>query len=256
MSCSQKIMLWNNDLYSGDALNHEFQPYLEVYPVKKTGGAVIVCPGGGYCNRAPHEGTPIAERFNSLGLTAFVLHYRVAPYRHPSALYDAARAIRIVRSRAAEWQVNPDKIAILGFSAGGHFTAHIGVHYQIVPEDPAYPVSCRPDAIIPCYSVINGHQGSFNNLLGENHTKEQKDFVLLDKQVHDNTPPAFLWHTFEDQSVPVQDSLDFCAALRRHNVPFELHVFPKGVHGIGLAEGNTAAVWTELCNTWLRSMGW
>ena len=256
MSCKEKIMLWNNDLYSGDALQYDFQPYLEAYPVKNSAGTVIVCPGGGYCNRAPHEGEPIALRFNQNGISAFVLQYRVAPYRHPSPLYDTARAIRMIRSRASEWGVRPDRIAILGFSAGGHVAANIGVNFMTVPDDPVYPVSCRPDALIPCYAVLNNHLGSFENLLGSGFTPEQLAFVTLDKRVTAQTPTAFLWHTEEDQGVPVENSLDFCAALRRHQVSYELHIFPKGPHGIGLAEGFTASVWPELCAAWLHGMGW
>jgi len=243
-------------MYPGDALEHEFRPYLEVYPVAKPSGAVIICPGGAYTHRANHEGGPVAERFNQLGLTAFVLQYRVAPYRHPAQLFDAARAIRIVRCRAAEWQVKADKIAILGFSAGGHFSAHIGVSFPQVPDDPEYPVSCRPDAIIPCYAVINTHMGSFNNLLGEGHDPERRKALMPDCNVHADVPPAFLWHTFEDQGVPISNAFDFGSALRRVGVPFELHVFPKGGHGIGLAPGNTASIWPELCANWLRTMGW
>lgn len=237
-----------------------FQPYLEIHTLdtEEPRGAVIVCPGGGYARRADHEAAVIAKRFNQLGFHAFVLHYRVAPYRHPEPLHDAARAIRMVRAGAEKWQVKPDKIAILGFSAGGHLTGSIGVHYPDVPADPDFPgVSCRPDNLILCYAVLNNHVGSFVNLLSPDLSQPRIEYCRLNKFVTKETPPAFIWHTFEDASVPVANALDFAAALDHHKVPFELHVFPRGHHGIGLGEQfPEAAIWPELCGTWLRNLGW
>lgn len=245
-----------------------FEPYLETCFAEKGNaprGAVIVCPGGGYGMRADHEGMPIAEKFRDAGMHAFVLQYRVAPERHPAPIQDASRAIRIVRSRAAEWGIDPNKIAILGFSAGGHLTASTGIlagQPCTMEGDSLDSVSSRPDAMIPCYPVITpdpacGHVGSFYNLFGDNPDAEKLRLMSLDKHVTAQTPPTFLWHTAADKGVPVQNSLVLATALAAHGVPFALHVFPDGPHGIGLAEAfPQAAAWMPLCITWLRDMGW
>ncbi len=241
----------------------DFAPYLETYLIEDGGaprGAVLVCPGGGYGGRAEHEGTPIAQKFNELGFHAFVVHYRVAPYRHPAPLRDALRAIRIIRSRAAGWGVNPDQIAICGFSAGGHLAASAGTLYETVnadAKDAADHFPVRPDALIPCYPVINvtekfGHFGSGENLLGEKiHSPAAREFNL-DTQVSANTPPAFLWHTATDGAVNVRNSIDFAMALWANNVTAELHVFPHGPHGLGLApEYEDVKLWPELAAAFL-----
>ncbi len=241
----------------------DFAPYLETHLIEDDAaprGAVLVCPGGGYCWRAPHEATPIAKKFNELGFHAFVVYYRVAPYRHPAPLRDALRAIRIIRSRAAEWKVNGDQIAILGFSAGGHLTASAGTLYETVNVDAGdaadnYPV--RPDALIPCYAVINltspfGHAGSGENLLGTKFSLPSAEEFNLENQVSANTPPTFLWHTADDPVVNIQNSIAFATALWQHKVTAELHVFPHGPHGIGLAEEYPdAKIWPELAATFL-----
>ncbi|MDQ1255456.1 MAG: hypothetical protein QG656_47, partial [Candidatus Hydrogenedentes bacterium] len=173
----RSIFLWPEGKAPAQAADNDFRPWLEPYLVE-TGeprGAVIVCPGGGYSGRAGHEGSPIAQMYNEAGLNAFVLQYRVSPNRHPAPISDAARAVRIVRERAAEWNVKPDHIAILGFSAGGHLTASLGVHFADVKYDgDDSAVSCRPDALVLCYAVISsgkfGHRGSMENLLGPNPT--------------------------------------------------------------------------------------
>lgn len=227
-------------------------------------GAVIVAPGGGYEGRAPHESRPIAERFNQAGFHAFVLDYRVSPNRHPAPLADAARSLRLVRSHAAEWRVRPDKIALLGFSAGGHLTASLGVLFdpgEPDADDPVARASSRPDAIVLCYPVISadeyGHGGSFANLLGPDASEEQRQALSLEKRVHADVPPAFLWSTADDQAVPVQNSLVFALALRQHGVPFEMHIYPHGPHGLGLSPDDPhIATWSQLCAEWLRGMGW
>jgi len=237
-----------------------FQPYLTIYSVDvpEPRGAVIVCPGGGYHLRADHEGGVVAERYNKLGFQAFVLEYRVEPYRHPAPFLDAVRAVRMVRAGAAKWNLKPDKIAILGFSAGGHLAGSLGVHYPDAPEDGDFPgVSCRPDALLLCYAVINKEPGSFQNLMGGTPTKAQTDWFQLDRHVNAQTPPAYLWHTADDPCVPIQNALDFATAEWRCGVPAELHVFPHGPHGIGLAgDFPEITVWPELSATWLRRQGW
>jgi acetyl esterase/lipase len=222
--------------------------------------AIIVLPGGGYQMRADHEGAPIAEWLVSLGIAAFVLDYRVSPNRHPLPLLDAQRAIRTVRSRAAEWQIDPRRIGILGFSAGGHLAATAGTQWDLgdaAADDPIGRVSCRPDLMVLCYPVISFmlacHRGSVINLLGDNATLEQRRALSAELQVTAETPPAFIWHTADDAVVDVDNALVMASALRRHGVDFALHVFPHGAHGLGLApEQPDVAIWTDLCATFLR----
>ena len=233
--------------------------WLDPYPVPtdRPRGAVVVLPGGGYSVRANHEAAPIARRFNQAGLHAFVCHYRVSPNRHPGPLQDAARAVRLVRFHAERWGVNPDRVAVLGFSAGGHLCAHLGVSYAqaVCPRHDAIgALSCRPDAIIPCYAVLDPalHAGSFRNLLGEKATDEQTSAVSPVDLVHLDVPPAFLWSTVDDQTVPVANSLNFASRLADAGVSFEMHLFPHGRHGLGLAEAAPdVRQWPALCADWL-----
>ena len=226
--------------------------------------AVIVCPGGGYVMRAPHEAEPIARWLNSIGVVSFVCDYRVAPYKHPRPMQDAQRAIRWVRANADACGVDAGKIGILGFSAGGHLVATVGTHYDsgdAQAADPVDRVSCRPNALILCYAVISsgpcGHQGSFQNLLGEDASVELRWSMSNELQVTPDTPPSFLWHTADDGGVPVENSLGFAGALSRCKVPFDLHVFQHGAHGLGLASDDAhVSKWTNCCETWLRGMGW
>ena len=253
------------DLWPGDipAAADDFRPYLELYSaaVDKPAGAVIIFPGGGYSHRADHEGQPVAEFFNRKGIHAVVVHYRVAPAKHPAPLLDAARAVRIVRSNAEKWHILADKIAVCGFSAGGHLAASIGVlhHEANAIEDNLLSISARPDGLILCYPVISSgefaHTGSFDYLVGADALLREQ--LSLEKCVTGDTPPTFLWHTADDASVPVENSFLFSQALRRYQVPFSLHVFPHGHHGLGLALDNRdIAVWPELCVNWLKQMNW
>lgn len=244
------------ELYA-DAQTASLIPYL--IPSQKPTGAVIICPGGGYEHLAPHEDEPIARWVNSLGYAAFVLHYRLA--HHPAPLADAQRAIRLVRLRASEFNLDPTKIAILGFSAGGHLAASAGTLFtsgDAKAEDPIERCSSRPDAMILCYPVISfgpeGHHGSMVNLLGENPPKELVEKLSLENAVTKQTPPAFIWHTADDEVVPVENSLLFARMLRKNNVPFALHIYPHGQHGLGLGEGLEAS-WPQLCEGWLISLG-
>jgi acetyl esterase/lipase len=226
-------------------------------------GAVIVCPGGGYGGRAAHEGAPVARRLNSLGIAAFLLDYRVAPHRHPIPLGDAQRAIRTVRQRAAEWRIRPDHIGILGFSAGGHLAASAGTHYDAGNPQAADVIdrqSSRPDALVLCYAVITfgeyRHNGSMVNLLGPEPPEDLRHHMSNELQVTSDTPPTFLWHTADDASVPVENALLFAGALRRNGVPFALHVYPHGKHGLGLAPDDPiVSTWPTLCGQWLTSLG-
>ena len=264
---SDNITLWHDRKTAGPGNEQDdFQPFMEVHLLKTETpvGAVLICPGGAYSHRAPHEGINVAQKFNALGLHAFVVQYRVSPNRFPAPQEDALRAIKIIRSHAAEWKVKPDKIAICGFSAGGHLAASTGVFFDKVSAaagDGADAFSGRPDALILCYPVISsgpkGHAGSFTNLLGPEATLEQKEQYSLEKLVLPDTPPAFFWHTDDDPGVPVENSLLFSAALREKGIASELHIFPHGRHGLGLApDFLNIAVWSELCFTWLKGMGW
>jgi acetyl esterase/lipase len=228
-------------------------------------GAVLVCPGGGYAGRAPHEADPIAHAFNAHGFHAFVVHYRVKPCRHPAPLSDAVHAMRTIRRHATEWGVSPGHIGVCGFSAGGHLAGSLGVlHDQIPPAAPDDP-SGRPDAMILSYAVLSSkaqHKGSFDNLLGPDADDALRNQFSIDRHVNANTPPAFLWHTADDGAVPVENALLMAMALRSHNVPFELHVFPHGPHGVGLATDPARnlspriSAWVGLCCGWLDELGW
>jgi acetyl esterase/lipase len=231
--------------------------------VREPHPAVIVLPGGGYGGLAPHEAEPIASWLNSIGVSAFLLRYRVAPYRHPWPLADAQRAIRVARARAAEWGIEPSRIGILGFSAGGHLAISSGVLHDercYEPVDDADAASPRPDFMVGCYPVVSfgpfGHHGSMLNLLGESPDPRLRRRLSLEESVDAQTSPAFLWHTADDEAVPVENSLLLGEALRRHRVPFELHVFPHGRHGLGLAPDRPdVAAWTELCARWILAQG-
>lgn len=227
--------------------------------------AIIICPGGGYGGRAYHEGKPIAQWLNSLGISAFVLRYRVAPYQYPCALLDIQRAIRTVRFKADQFRVNPDKIGILGFSAGGHLVSNAGTSYDKGnkhAEDIIERESCRPDLLVLCYPVITlkepyAHVGSRNNLLGKEALPEKVEQLSSEAQVSEDTPPTFLWHTSDDAAVPVENSLLFAAALSKHKVLFDLHVYAKGRHGLGLAEDEEHTnEWTSACASWLALNGY
>jgi acetyl esterase/lipase len=259
------IDLWTSEIPSFDPAIQQSKPVLDPYllPTGKDHACVIVLPGGGYCGQAPHEAEPIARWLNSLGIAAFVLYYRVFPYHHPAPLLDAQRAIRTVRARANEFGVDAGRIGILGFSAGGHLASTAGTHFDAGisnSPDPIERVSSRPDAMILCYPVITfgeyRHDGSRSALLGENPPEKLIRSLSNEIQVTADTPPTFLFHTANDEAVPVENSLLFASALSRHRVPFDLHVFADGPHGVGLAQDNqTLTHWTQCCSAWLRAIG-
>jgi acetyl esterase/lipase len=263
----EPIILWPDGAPAAIGKEPADIPTLTVYPAPKdkaTGAAVIVCPGGGYSHLADHEGGPVAEWLNTLGITAFVLKYRVGPrYHHPAPLLDAARAVRTVRARATEWQLDANRIGILGFSAGGHLASTIGTHFDAGKADASDPierVSSRPDLMILIYPVITmrefTHAGSKRMLLGENASEDLVKLLSNDEQVTKETPPAFLVHTADDPGVPVENSLRFAAALRKARVPVEIHVYEHGPHGFGLGTKDPIlATWPQRCAEWLRMHG-
>lgn len=242
-------------------------PYL-AKPELATGAAVVICPGGGYGGLADHEGMGYALWLNSQGIAGFVLKYRLgsAGYRHPVMLNDAARAVRMVRARAAEWQLDSKRVGIMGSSAGGHLASTLLTHFDAGSATAADVVerqSSRPDLGILCYAVIsmgsNTHQGSRKNLLGENPSAELVKSLSNELQVTPQTPPCFLWHTWEDGSVKVENTLDFAYALRQAGVHFDLHIYEKGVHGLGLGsreyDPGKLMDWTRDCASWLKVQG-
>ncbi len=265
------LRLWDDGVPTGLDTGPKDIPTLTAYPAdgtNRTDCAVIVCPGGGYGHLAfAKEGTEIAEWFNSIGVSAFVLTYRLPAdgYRHPVPLMDAQQAIRLVRFRADEWNVDPAKVGIIGFSAGGHLASSAGTHFdQPVPtadSNELDDVSCRPDFQVLIYPVISmqdgiTHQGSKKYLLGDRPDSALVDRMSNDEQVTSQTPPAFLVHASDDKAVGVENSLRFYEACRAQNVPVEMHVYLKGGHGFGMRPAaGPAAQWPELCCQWLEQVG-
>jgi acetyl esterase/lipase len=244
------------------------RPTLTVYRASRNavGTGIIVAPGGSYgALAADHEGRQVASLFNAMGITAFVLKYRLGPrYHHPVELGDAQRAIRTVRSRAEEFGVAADRIGMMGFSAGGHLTATAGTHFDAGKPDAPDPIdraSSRPDFLILAYPVISfdpaiAHAGSVRNLLGDNPDPRLIEDLSNDRRVGPDTPPSFLFHTTADAGVPAENSVRFYLALRKAKVPAEMHIFENGPHGVGLALGDPAlSVWPTLLANWLRGRG-
>lgn len=271
MKETSKIMLWSTER---PALNPEknFQPYMNTYLLNDGAehGAVVIFPGGGYqVKMMTYEGEDVALRFNELGFHAFVVDYRCGrdAYPFPAPVEDALRAIKLVRGHAEEWKVRPDQIATLGFSAGGHLCCATAVWFDSVAAengDEYDAVSARPDAVIPCYAVVSAfaapcpHVGSFKNLLNTDLPCEADLHRLsCDEHVTPATPPAFLWHTVADAVVPYENALCFAEACRRNGVPFELHLFPYGPHGLGLGTQDAFAEvrsWPALCAEFLKKI--
>lgn len=236
-------------------------PYL-ADPKVASGAALVVCPGGGYGHLSPREGKEYAVWLNEHGVSAFVLQYRFGPrYQHPRMLEDATRAMRLTRAKAAEWGIDPNRVGVMGSSAGGHLAATLLTHFDTGQPDAADPVerqSCRPALGILCYGVISmgeyTHAGSKQNLLGKNPSPELVKLLSNELQVTSQTPPCFLWHTYEDKTVPVENSLMFAEALRHANVPFDLHIYQHGGHGLALAGGSHP--WLTDLLFWLKSYGY
>jgi acetyl esterase/lipase len=246
------------------------RPTLRVYlpPAGKGNGtAVVICPGGGYLHLAfTHEGTDIAKMLNDLGIAAFVLKYRLPSDetmvdKTIGPLQDAQRAIQLVRQQAGEWGIDPAKIGIMGFSAGGHLASTAGTHFnQAVIENPAH-VSLRPDFMILLYPVISfedslAHRGSRENLIGLHPTAALVRKYSNELQVTAQTPPTFLVHAGDDDVVPVANSLHFYEALKANGVPAEMHIYPKGGHGFGMNNPTTVDRWTDRLKNWLTAGGW
>lgn len=265
----ERVPLWPQGAPGAEGSGEEDTPTLTIYPIggpQKVKTGVVVFPGGGYAHLAvDHEGAQIASWLNSYGISAFVLRYRLGPkYHHPVELGDAQRAIRYVRSRANDFGIDPQRIGVWGFSAGGHLASTAGTHFDAGKPDAADAVerlSSRPDFLILAYPVITFqepflHRGSRDALLGKSPDPELVKALSNETKVTPDTPPTFLFHTSDDAVVPVQNSLSFYAALRAANVPAEMHIFEHGQHGVGLARDNPSlSVWPDLLAKWLKERG-
>ena len=267
MNSSAPIRLWPHDAPGALGNAPHDIPLLAPYfpnPQNATSAAMLIFPGGGYGGLAAHEGEDYALFLNTLGIAAFVLQYRLGihGYRHPVMLQDALRAMRVLRSRANEWNLDKTKIGVMGSSAGGHLAATLLTHYDSGDKNSKDLIereSSRPDIGVLCYAVISmgehSHEGSRENLLGQNPTPEL--VALLSNELHVNaqTPPCFVWHTWEDKGVKIENSLQFISSLQKNDVPFDFHVYQKGPHGIGLADKPpfaNAHPWSRDFAFWLR----
>lgn len=257
---------------TGPAVLHTYLlDAISVSPEKKR-PLVIICKGGGYRFRSDREGEPIAMQFLAKGYHACLLEYSVEPNCFPTAVRELALAVALVREHHEEWKVDPDKILICGFSAGGHLCCSLGVFWHrefVYKAIGKTKEEVRPNGMILCYPVITSgvykHKGSIERLLGTETSEENEKLVSLELQVTDQTPRAFIWHTFEDESVPLENSLLLVEALRKNHVEFEYHIFPKGKHGSSLANEETSGVyedllipevqvWIELAETWIEGL--
>lgn len=259
-------LLWPHGAPGAKGQADADKPAVFVYPApaeKAIGAAVVVCPGGGYGHLAiDHEGHQVARWLNDHGISAFVLKYRIAPrYHHPAPLQDAQRAIRTVRALAPSMHIDPKRIGIWGFSAGGHLASTAGTHFDAGKpdaEDPIERQSCRPDFLILAYPVITlkppyAHMGSRNNLLGKDADPKLVDELSNDERVTAQTPPTFLFHTDADRGVLPENSILFYRALKKHKVPAELHIYEKGNHGVGLAPNDAVlSTWPDRLADWLK----
>lgn len=265
-------LLWPNGAPQAKGDADGDRPSITIYlppKEKATGAAVVICPGGGYGHLAiDHEGHQIARWLNSFGVAGFILKYRHrnsgAGYGHPVPLMDAQRAISMVRARAAEFEVDPARIGILGFSAGGHLASTAATHFhtgRTDTDDAIDRVSCRPDFAVLVYPVISlterfTHVGSRTNLLGRDGDAELIRQLSNELHVTPQTPPTFLLHTNEDTAVPAENSVYFYLALRKAKVPAELHIYEKGQHGVGLgAAAGAVGTWPRRCEEWMRGRG-
>ena len=264
------IPLWPNGAPGALGTNDFDIPTITPYLPDGTnaiGAAMVICPGGGYGGLAPHEGKDYALWLNQNGVTCFVLKYRLGShgYRHPVMLNDAARAVRWVRAHADDYKIDAHRIGIMGSSAGGHLASTLLTHFDAGDTNSSDVVerqSSRPDLGILCYAVISmkefTHGGSKANLLGKDPSPELVEYLSNELQVTTNTPPCFLWTTFEDKTVPLENTLMFAEALRKNQVPFDLHVYQKGGHGMGLKDKlpfNHPHPWAADCLFWLKVQG-
>ena len=246
------------------------RPTLTVYlppKEKANGAAVIVVPGGGYrMVAAVHEGSEVAQRFNEMGVTAFVLKYRLPSdetmvNKEIGPIQDAQQAIKLVRDRAKEWGIDKSRVGIIGFSAGGHLASTAGTHFNHAYIDAGKKANLRPDFMILVYPVISFadsicHMGSRDNLIGKNPSPEKKEEYSNELQVTKKTPPTYLVHAEDDSTVKVQNMLLFATALQKYKVPFDFYLYEKGGHGFGLVNKTSEVKWMDLVQEWMTKSGW
>ena len=267
---TEPVRLWSGVAPSSLGSAEKDTPTLTPFwpaPEKATGAAFIVCPGGGYRTLAAHEGEPFARWLNAQGIAAFVLKYRLTTdgYLVPVSLLDAARAVRLVRKNAADWSLDPQRIGLMGSSAGGHLTATLSTQFdggKADATDPIERVGSRPDLAVLCYGFILFDLPDADRearFLGPGATPEQKLLLSPRLNVRSDTPPSFVWQTVEDDKVVVDNALSYATALREKGVPFDLHLYAKGRHGIGLGnktfEPEKLHPWTRDCEFWLKLRG-
>ncbi|MDP4186935.1 MAG: alpha/beta hydrolase [Bacteroidota bacterium] len=272
LSAQEVIPLWSNSAPGALGDKDEDKPTLTLFPAPKdinTGTAVVICPGGGYTHLAfEKEGTEFAKWFNSFGVSAYVVKYRlntpVRHYQYPAMFDDATRAMRYVRAHSAEWNINPDKIGIMGFSAGGHLASTVGTHFDqgnANATDNIEKASSRPNFMILGYPVITmnlefTHRGSHDNLLGKNPTNKMVKYLSNELQVKSNTPATFLALADDDRTVPPQNSVAFYLALKKAGIPAEMHIYNKGGHGFGMAKKDpNLSKWVDNLKNWLITEG-
>jgi len=263
MSQSEPILLWPAGAPNAIGKEPQDIPTITQFLVKQDvpSAAVLICPGGGYSHLSDIiEGSDVAKWLNSIGISAFVLKYRLGMrYHQPNQLFDAARAMRMVRAHAKQWNIDPKRIGILGFSAGGHLASTLGTHFDAGKPDAVDEidrVSSRPDLMILIYPVITmgdlTHKGSRTNLLGDEGSPELIKLYSNELHVTSETPPTFLVHAVTDPVVPVENSLMFADALRKAGVAFEIHLYERGPHGFGMAPNDPIlSTWTTRCADWL-----
>jgi acetyl esterase/lipase len=283
-SQKKEIVLWDKIPGAIEAINYQEEPRIDptgnITGIRKVteptlnfflannndskNAAVIICPGGGYSLLSHEkEGNKVAEWFNSIGVSAFVLKYRLPSDvimidKTTGPLQDAQEAMRTLRRRAQEWNLDPTKIGVIGFSAGGHLASTLSTHYNDKVYDSKDTISARPDFSILVYPVISmeegiTHKGSKENLLGENTSSELIEKYSNQKQVDSNTPKTFLVHATDDSAVPVENSINYYLALKKHKVPAEIHLYEDGGHGFGLGIEGTNKEWPKACEKWLTA---
>ena len=263
------IHLWEKGAPGTPATKPQDEPelYVKLPTAPSTGTSFIILPGGGYGALAmTYEGLDVGDWFASFGVTAFVLKYRMhsTGHMHPIPMMDGQRAIRTVRARAAQWKIDPSRVGVLGFSAGGHLASTLGTHFDsgnAQSEDPIERVSSRPDFLILCYPVISltaptAHHGSTENLLGKTPDPKLLHSLSNESQVTPQTPPTFIFQTSEDKAVPAENAVAFYLALHKAGVPAEMHIFQNGPHGVGMAKALPGTKeWPALCHNWLEVRG-
>ncbi|MEO6188621.1 MAG: alpha/beta hydrolase [Ginsengibacter sp.] len=261
--------VWSPEGESDTIVSRVSQPTLTIFLPEKSkanGSAVVICPGGGYSIESfVKEGLAVARKFNEFGVAAFVLKYRIPNDssmidKTIGPLQDAQRAMQLVRMNAAQWNVEVNKVGIMGFSAGGHLASTAATHFQKSYIENKNGIDLRPDFALLIYPVISfqdsiGHIGSRDKLIGKKPGKKLIDFFSNELQINPTTPPAFLIHASDDPAVPVMNSISFYLALHRNKIPAEMHIYKSGGHGFGMHNPTTKDEWMDTCKHWMESMG-